>query len=883
MPPKSKCPRPPRLPESLMRFFYPRHDSGYLDGDLREIYTDIYEEKGWIAAGCWYWSQFLLTVPPLVIHSLYWSMIMLKNYLKTAFRHLFRQKVYTAINIFGLAVGLSCCVLIFLYVADELSFDNFHENEKTTFRILSRFHAPDGSIRSRGPALPAAMGEPLEKYFPEIQHVVRFAGNRAVVRHDQVINQERVYFTDPGIFQVFSFPLVKGDPETVLSERHSIVITEDAAAKYFGSEDPTGKGLTLTFGHKVRDFIVTGVAKNIPRNSTIQFQFLIPISNMPSLEYEEVLTNLGDFSTPLYIQVKSGVDAFALSDRFPAFVRQTFAKEFEKWSKEGELKGDHIPVSLELQRLKDMHMDPDSWDGSSARNSYILAGIALIVLIIACMNFMNLSIGRAASRGKEIGMRKVIGAIRHQLVMQFWSETLLTFILSSLAGVALAILFLPTFNRLAQKSLLLGDFIKAGHLSLLMLLMVVISGLAAGYPALVMSGVQPVQVLKGKLGIGNRRTFARTLAVVQFALSIFLIISTLVLGRQVRYMTARNPGYVKEGLVAISLQERLAEDSQKLVDLFRPKALSYPDILQAGAMTASFGTGWSRYPLDKNGQRLHVFQYRVDEGFLPTLGIKIVQGRNFSRENASDSDAAVVNQKFLETLEIADPIGHRIGEFVEGPPDKYPYNLTIVGVMENFHVLSMKHELAPVMLHMQPGWGMASLLVRISGSSISSTVQRLEQIWKEIQPDKPFLYSFVEDDLEAQYNSEKRWSAIVRFSSLFAIVLACMGIFGLTSLAVNRRIKEIGIRKVLGAGISQIFSLVTKEFLILVGIANIIIWPVSYYVMHRILAAYHYRITLGPDVFLIAAGLSLVVSFAAVSYLAVKASLFDPVEAIRYE
>ncbi len=879
----SKYPRPPRFPEFILRFFYPKRDSGYLDGDLREIYTDIYEERGCIAAACWYWAQFLLTVPPLIIHSLRWSLVMLKNYLKTAFRYLFRQKIFAVINIAGLAVGLSCCVLIFLYVADELSYDNFHDKEKTTFRILSRFHAQDGSIRSRGPALPAAMGEPLEEYFPEIQHVVRFAGSRAVVRHNQIMNQERIYFIDPGIFQVFSFPLVEGDPETVLAERHAIVITESAAAKYFGNDDPIGKAMTLTFSQKVQDFFVTGVAKDTPRNSTIQFQFLVPIVNMPSLEYDEVLTNLGDFSTPLYIQIKPGADSQALADRFPAFVRQTFAKEFEKWRQEGEPNKDHIPVSLELQQLRDMHLDPDSWEGSSASSSYILGGIALIVLIIACMNFMNLTIGRAAARGREIGMRKVIGALRRQLIMQFWSEALLTFILALLTGAALAILFLPTFNRLAEKSLQLGDFFKVGNLSFLVLLIVVISGLAASYPALVMSGIQPVQVLKGKLRIGNRPTFARILVVVQFALSIFLIISTLVLGKQVRFMTARNPGFIKEGLVAVKLQERIAEDSQKLVDLFRPKALSYPDVLHVGAQTNSFGIGWSQYPLEKNGQRLNVFQYRVDEGFLPTLGIKLVRGRNFSRDYASDSDAAIVNQKFLERLEITDPIGHRISEFVEGPAEEYPYNLTIIGVMENFHVLSMKHDLAPVMLHMQPGWYMGSMLVRISGSSVSGTIQHLEQIWKEIQPDKPFLYTFVEDDLEAQYNSEKRWSAIVQFSSIFAIILACMGIFGLTSLAINRRIKEIGIRKVLGASISQIFSLVTKEFLILVGAANVVIWPVSYFVMHRILAPYHFRITIGPDVFLIAAGLSLIVSFVTVSYLAIKASLFDPVKAIRYE
>lgn len=878
-----KHPTPPRVPEFILRFFFPKNDSGYLDGDLREIYSEVYEEKGHLTAVCWYLSQFLLTVPPLIIHSSKWGIIMFKNYLKTAFRHLFRQKTYAAINIAGLAVGLSCCILIFLYVADEVSYDTFHSKDKSIFRILGRFHAPDGSIRSRGPALPAAMGEPLKEFFPEIQHVVRFAGTRAVVRHNQVMHQERIYFTDPGLFQVFSFPLVRGDPDTVLSERRSIVLTENAAAKYFGADDPIGKRMTITFSQKIQDFIVTGVAKDTPHNSTIQFQFLIPILNMPYLEYEEVLTNLGDFSTPLYIQVRPEADPHALADRFPTFVRQTFAAEFEKWRKEGESRGDHIPVSLELQRLKDMHLDPDSWDGSSASSSYILAGIALIVLIIACMNFMNLTVGRASARGMEIGMRKVIGAAKRQIIVQFWSEALLTFLLAFLSGVALAFLFLPTFNSLAEKSLLLGDFFRAGNLSILVLLMVVVSGLAASYPAFVMSGVQPVQVLKGKLGIRNRPAFARVLVVAQFALSIFLIISTLILGRQVRFLTSRNPGFSKDGLVAVKLQERVAEDSQRLVDLFRPKALSFSDVLHVGALTNSFGIGWSRYPLEKNGQRLHVFQYRVDEGFLPTLGIKLLRGRNFSREYAGDSDAAIVNQKFLETLEIADPIGHRIGEYVEGPADQYPYNLSIIGVMENFHVLSMKHELAPVMLHMQPGWYMGSMMVRISGNSVSSTIHRLEQIWKEIQPDKPFLYTFVEDDLEAQYNSEKRWSAIVRFSSLFSIALACMGIFGLTSLAINRRIKEIGIRKVLGASISQIFSLVTKEFLVLIGVANVFIWPVSYFVMHKVLEAYHYRITIGPDVFLIAAGFSLAVSLATVSYLAVKASLFDPIRAIRYE
>jgi putative ABC transport system permease protein len=808
---------------------------------------------------------------------------MFLHYLKTGFRQLIRQKMYAAINIFGLAVGLTCSILIFLYVSDELSFDNFHRQENTIFRVLSRFHESDGSIRSRGPALPAALGEPLKDYFPEIRHIIRFAENRGVVRYGQNIARERVYFTDPPLFQVFSFPLAKGQPDTVLADRHSLVITEKASMRYFGKEDPLGKTMTLTFGQKTMDFTVTGVAKDTPRNSTIQFEFLIPIENLPALSYPEALTELGDFSYPLYIQLQPGANAQILSERLPVFVRQTFAAEFEKWQKEGEQKGDHIPVSLDLQRLQDMHLDPDSWDASDASSSYILAGIALIVLLIACVNFMNLSIGHAAARGRELGIRKVVGAQKRQLIVQFWGETLLIVFVAVCAGLGLSALFMPTFNLLAGKSLSIADLVSPGNVLILIGLLLFVSALAASYPAVVMSGVQPAKVLKGKLGMTNRRVLARALVLIQFALSIFLIISTLVFGKQTRFMTAKDTGYVREGLVSIDLQERVAEDSQKLLDLFRPKALSYNEVLQFGASNTSFGKGWSQFPLEKYGRRLNVFQFRVDEGFIPTMGIEVVQGRNFSQEYGSDSESAIVNRKFLEDLEISDPIGHRIGEFVQGPAQEYPYKLTIIGVMEDFHVQSMRYALSPAMLHMQPGWGMSNLLVRISSRSVMDTIHRLESIWKEVRPDKPFLYSFVDEDLEAQYSKEKKWTAIVKFSSLFAMIIACMGIFGLTSLAVSRRFKEIGIRKVLGANMAQIFSLVTKEFLVLVGAANLLSWPIAYFIMRRVLEGYHYRISIGPGFFLLAACLTLIVSLATVSYLAIKAAFFDPLQAIRYE
>ncbi len=807
---------------------------------------------------------------------------MFRNYIKTAVRNLRKQKVFSFINIMGLAVGLSCCILLYLYLVDELSYDNFHSQERSVFRILTNFHEKDGSIRSRGPSVPVAVAPLFKKYFPEIKHVIRFARERGTVRKGNILGNETITFTDPPVFKVFSFPLLGGNPETVLSNDYSLVLTERMAEKYFGDQDPVGQSVTLTFSDKSKDFTVTGVVRDVPSNSTIKFDILAHINNLPLASYEKVLTALMDFAFPLFVQLDEGIKPARIEGRMEAFMSQTYASHFQKWRNDSSTKGIN-PISFELQRLRDMHFDKRSYDGTDPANALILGGIALIILFIACINFVNLSIGRAAIRSMEIGMRKVIGASKRQLIFQFWSESLVLVFLALLLGLILVILFMPTFSQLSAKELSITEFSKMSNIIALGLLLLIVAIASGSYPALVMSRAQPVQIFRNKLGIGGRRTLAKVLVVVQFTLSVFLIISSMILGKQIRFITEKDPGYVKEGLVSIRLQINDTEGAQKLVNLFREKARSYPDILNVSAASVSFGRGSSRFPLEKDGQRTNVYQFRVDQNYVPTVGLKLVQGRNFEKGRKTDSDAVIVNQEFCRKLGITDPIDRRIGELFKSPINDYPYKLQIIGVVEDYNVLSFKQSLKPTIVHMQPGWGMRNMIVRISNTQIARTLGILDKTWKEIQPDKPFVFTFVEDDLESQYNKEKKWNGIVRYSSLFAVIIACMGIFGLTSLSVNRRFKEIGIRKVLGANLGQIFSLVTREFLLLVAIANVVAWPISYYIMKSVLIGYFYRIKIGLQFFFLAGILSLMIALITISYLAVKAALSDPVKAIRHE
>ena len=800
---------------------------------------------------------------------------MFKNYLKIAFRNLIKQKIFSVINILGLAVGLTGAILIFLFVRNELSYDRFHENTERLYRVYVIFHKEDGSIDStfRGVTMP--MAPEMEEYFPEVTHSIRVYNNYLTVRTEGKLFSEKITQVDKSFFRAFSFPLITGNPTSVFSQGNSMVLTENHARKYFGNVNPIGKTLTLISGQEQNDFVVTGVSAQPPSNSSITFDILIDIESGNRLQLNKRWQdNWGGFGWHTYVLLSSRNSASSVLDKFPNFTGLYFAPEIEKWRNRGRWKGEGLPISFGLQPIARVHLDPTIKGYLNLSTIFILSGIAFIVLFIACINFMNLSIGRASTRSLEVGMRKVLGAERRQLIHQFWGEFLVITGIAMTAGVLLAEILLPIFNRLSGRSLSLREIFQPTNFLILLGLLIVVGIVSGSYPALVMSRFRPVEILRGKLRIGRKKPLTRALVVVQFALSIFLVIATIIMGRQIHFMLTADPGFSKEGVVVIRTQEPEAEASNALMKLFRERLSQRPNIISMSGTSTRMG-GVGVYPFEKDGREVLVYQNRVDYDFFRTMEIEVVQGRTFSPEIPTDTEGVVVNEKLLKELGIEDPIGK--------PLLGYSTPLTIIGVVKDYVFEDFRHSILPALHHNKPNWEIRQMLVRISPQNISATLSLLEKTWKEIQPNKPFLYSFLDDAMEAMYNEEKRWGAIVGYSSALAVIIACMGIFGLTSIAVNRRTKEIGVRKVLGASVPQIIDILIREFIWLVGIANIISWPLAYFAMKMLLDNYHYRISLGPQYFLLAGALSFFVAVFTTIFLATRAAVANPVDSLRYE
>jgi putative ABC transport system permease protein len=800
---------------------------------------------------------------------------MFKNYLKIAIRNLTKQKIYSAINILGLAVGLTGAVLIFLFVRNELSYDRFHKNTENLHRVYVIWHAEDGSIDRtfRGVTMP--MGPAMEEYFPEITHSIRVNSNNATIRAEGKLFSEKVTQVDKYFFQAFSFPLIAGNPTSVFSQANAMVLTENHARKYFGNINPIGKTLTLISGQEQSDFVVTGVSAQPPSNSTITFDILIDIESGNRLQMNKMWQdNWGAFGWQTYVLLNDRDSMGSALDKFPNFTSLYYAPLIEKVRSRQDWKGKGSPLSFGLQPIANVHLDPYVTGSLNLSAIFILSGIAFIVLVIACINFMNLSISRASTRSLEVGMRKVLGAERRQLIHQFWGEFLIITGIAMVVGFVLAEILLPTFNRLSGRILSLREIFQPSNILILLALFIIVGIASGSYPALVMSRLRPVEILRGKLRIGGKKPLTRALVIVQFSLSVFLIIATIIMGRQIHFMLTADPGFKKEGVVVISTQEPEAEASNATIKLFRERLSQQPNIVSISGTSTRIGNV-GVYPFKKDGQEVNVYQNRVDYDFFKTMGIEVVQGRTFSPEFATDTEGVVVNERLLKELGIEDPLGK--------PLKGYYMPLTIIGVVKDYIFEDFRNSILPALHHNKPTWGINQMLVRISPQNISGTLSLLEKTWKGIQPDKPFLYSFLDDTMEAMYNEEKRWGAIVGYSSALAVIIACMGIFGLTSIAVNRRTKEIGIRKVLGASVPQIINILTREFIWLVGIANIISWPLAYFAMKALLDNYYYRISLGPQYFILAGVLSLLIAVLTTIFLAVKAAVSNPVESIRYE
>jgi len=792
-----------------------------------------------------------------------------------------RRKGYSLINITGLAIGMACCLLILMFVNDELNYDNYNENADRIYRIAGSYRY--GGKDFQYGTVSAPMAKVLMDEYPEVEEVVRFRsiGSYIIKFADKSFTERRIIFSDNTIFNVFTIPLRQGDPKTALKEPYTLVLSKKTAEKYFGKNNPLGKMIKLD---NDKDYKVTGVFTDIPHNSHFHFDI---IASLASLEESRSPSWLRDnFFT--YILLKPGASAKALEAKFPGLIKKYFAPEIEKFlgqSMETLYKKGNVRVRFYLQPLLRIHLYSDLMaelePNSDIKYVYIFSAIALFILMIASINFMNLSTARSAGRAKEVGMRKVLGSVRRQLIGQFLVESLVMSIVGMVIALMLVNLALPYFNSLSGKELTLADNYN-GVMVLSMLVITLLTGLLAGfYPAFFISAFHPISVLKGRLKSGVKTGSLRSVLVVfQFTVSIVLIIGTLVVMNQLNYIQNKKIGFDKDRVLILHNTYLLDKKAQT----FKNEMLKYPQIKNAAV------SSYLPVPSARNGSAVlpegqwdtetstSVQHWTVDYDYIATLGMKLAAGRNFSRSNSTDTSKVIINQAAVKQFGWEKFLGKRIDRFFgEGKTEAF----TVIGVVEDFHFESLRNTIAPVLLYLGQTGDLISF--RINTDNIPGTIDLLKDKWEQFLPGQPFEYSFLDERFDQLYKTEQRLGKIFGSFALLAIFVGCLGLFGLAAFISEQRTKEIGIRKVLGASIPSIIRLLSLEFLRLVGTAALIAWPVAYIIMNQWLREFAYKTSLSLWIFLAAGMSAITIALLTVGYQSVKTALADPVKSIQYE
>lgn len=802
---------------------------------------------------------------------------MFKNYIKIAARSLVKRKIFSFINIFGLAIAIAFCILIFLFVRNEMTHDSFHQNADRLYRVNVLTKEDDGSTAAHA-MTPLPLGPAFKQEFPEIVHVARFIKRGDVVIHQGQSSRESIALADPDFFKMFSFRLIKGDPRTVLEDRSSVVLRKEVAKRYFGNEDPIGEVLSIKMGRRFYDFVVAGVAEDIPQNSSVTFDFIVPFDRVRDYTSENNLNNWMALTTLTFVELQEDVRKTDLINKFPVFIQKHLGASIEKYRG-----GDSSAFRFDLQLLEDVYLNTQLRSayvaGSNPVYSYILAGIALLILIIAAINYMNLAIARSATRLREIGVRKVLGADRKKLMTQFFGESLFFSIISLCMGIAVAELFLPAFNNFTNKKLAIGYFSDWTTPVSIVVLMIIVGLLSGSYPAFFLSGFRPAQVLRSQLKLGGKSKFSQWLVVVQFTLSIFLIISTLIMTGQLNYLRNRDLGIQGEQVVIIPTQGSM--QGTQLVTRFRNELAAHGNILGVTGSCMVLGNDNTHVlsVVRTTESKIMANYFFIDLDFLKTLDLEIVEGRDFSREFPSDPiESVIVNETLVKEMGWDSAVGKQIRTFMGR---REP--LTIVGIAKDFHFESLHTQIKPAIFYVEPQNPLEFIYVKIGPDDIPASLELLERTWKKNAPNFPFMYSFLDEEFHKLYRMEERWQRIIRNTSIFAIVISCLGLFGLSALVIARRTKEIGIRKVLGASVAGLTRMVSMDFLKLVIFANIFAWPLGYYAMSRWLRGFAFRIDIKIGFFLLSAVMAAVVALLTVGFQAVKAAASDPVESLRYE
>lgn len=811
------------------------------------------------------------------------SPAMIKNYFKVAVRNLLRKKGFSLINILGLSIGIACCLLILLHVQDELSYDKHHEKSDRIHRMALERIYPDHT--SYYAVIPAGFSAVVPEDIPEVKSATRLFRpfqDIVVTIDEDVYKEERadVMFADSNVFEVFTIEMLEGDPATALTKPNSVLITEKVAQKYFGTTEAIGKQFTTNQG----EVIVTGILAEQSDNSHLSFELLFSPQLLPFLQQP----NYVSFSAYTYLLLEPGTDPKVVESKLPKVVetyasgqiQQRMSISYEEYIQAGN------GYEYFLQPLKDIHLH-SQLEGEARPNGnityiYLFVAIAIFILLLACINFMNLSTARSAERAREVGVRKVMGSVRQQLIGQFLMESVLVSLLSLFVAVALVRLGLPFFNQWADKTLVL-DFGQMAWLIPALLLFAAVVGLLAGsYPAFVLSSFSPVTVLKGNFKTSQKGTLLRNgLVVFQFAISIFLIAGTLVVYRQLAYMQEKNQGYTEDPVMVLDRFNSLGEKAES----FKQELLENPDILFTGSASAMPGGFYFGFTLQErpSSEVLTTKAMAMDDDFAETMDFEMVAGRAFSR-NFDDTLSLILNESAVKNLGLKDPVGKKM---YNSANDGTLTEFTVVGVMKDFHFESLHLDIGNLAIQSNeffngPG---GQLAIRTKGSNLSEAIAHVESKWREFNPTQPFTYSFLDEDLAEMYLNEQRVSKLSTVFTGLAILIACIGLFGLSAFMAQQRTKEIGIRKVMGASVPQLVMMLSKHFTYLVlgafALASLVLW----FAAGEWLTDFAYRISLlqNWDIFVIAGGLALIVAWLTISFQSIKAAIANPIKSLRHE
>ncbi|TXI70447.1 MAG: FtsX-like permease family protein [Cyclobacteriaceae bacterium] len=800
---------------------------------------------------------------------------MFKNLFKIALRNIFKDKVYSAINILGLTIGITCSMFLFMYILDELSYDKYHANANNIYRIVSNIKEPDNAFTWAVAQVP--MAQELRNNYPEVKNAVRFYGTgRTLYKNgEKQFNEEDFYLTDSTVFDMFSYEFLAGDMNTALDNPFSIVLTESVAKKYFASAaEALGQSLQ---NKENEEYKITGVIKDVPYNSHFRFDALISRSSRPGSDGG----SWGNFGVFTYIQLPDNYDLTKMYASLDKIVKERVNPIFEQYN---------IKIGYELQRITDIHLhskiQDEAEEGGDISVIYIFGAVSAFMLIIACINYMNLATARSANRAKEVGVRKVMGSQRKQLIMQFITESVVLTLIALVLSILLIYALLPSFNGLANKHLPFS-YILQTPVILTLIGITLFSGIVGGsYPAFYLSGFNPVNVLKGRLAArGGSVFFRRGLVILQFAISIFMLISTLVVFDQLNYMRNKDLGFDKERVVKLTLSER---ELRQKADVLVNRLKQSPEVAGVGTATSVPGQGVGKLLLkveDNEGKMVDrgVDLFNADFDFVKTMGMAIVQGRDFSRDVSSDTTYAVlVNEAMVKRMAWDDPIGKKF-VFQGGGPNGEDVEKRVVGVLKDYHQNSLYDAIEPIMVILNDE--NYFVLVRTEEGDVKKSLASVENVWRELFPNNTFQYEFLDQDFNSQYKADEKRSLIFTVFSSLTILIACLGLIGLAAFTTEQRTKEIGVRKVIGASVSNLVTLVSKEFFILVGVGMVIAFPFAWYFTDNWLQNFAYRIELKGEwlTFLTSALLAFVITLLTVGYHVMRAAHTNPVKSLRDE